>query len=224
MSNKLVIFGAGGLGREVYLNLVLDINRHAPPSQRWDTVGYIVEPDYLSDGTVAGLPIVGTLDWLKDRPDVWVILAVESPSLRKRIAEHVTREAGNRFATLIHPSAQIGRGSVVGEGSLISIQSLISIDVKIGQHVFLNTASLVGHDSVLSDFVTLSPRVNILGNVEIGTGAVIGTGCIVTPRTSVGEWTTVCAGSVVSKDLPAHVTAAGYAARIISRQAPGAEG
>lgn len=223
MPNKLVIFGAGNLGREVYLNLVLDINRHAPPSQRWDTIGFIVEPEYLSDRTVAGLPIVGTIDWLKANPDTQVILAVESPALRKKISAQIKRETRNRFATLVHPSAQFGPGSIVGEGSIVSLENLVSIDVTIGEHVLLNACSIIGHDAILADFTTVSPSVNVSGNVEIGTGAVIGTGVIITPRVKIGAWTTVCAGSVVSKDLPAHVTAAGYAAKIISRREPGSE-
>lgn len=223
MANKLVIFGAGNLGREVYLNLVLDINRLAPPDLRWDALGFIVEPAYLSNDTVAGLPILGTVDWLKENPDAWVILAVESPSLRKKISEQIRRETGNRFATLVHPSAQFGPGSVVGEGSIVSLGNLVSIDVTLGQHVLLNACSIIGHDAVLGDFVTVSPSVNVSGNVDIGTGAVIGTGVIMTPQVRIGAWTTVCAGSVVSKDLPPHVTAAGYSAKIISRHDPGTE-
>lgn len=222
MPNEIVIFGAGNLGREVYLNLILDINRQAPPAQRWKTLGFIVEPEYLSNSTVAGLPIVGTIGWLKEHPDVWVVLAVESPSLRKKVSAQIKRETSNRFATLVHPSAQFGPGSVVGEGSIVSLENLISIDVTIGEHVLLNACSIVGHDAILSDFVTMSPSVNVSGNVEIGTGSVIGTGVIITPRVKIGEWSTVCAGSVVSKDLPAHVTAAGYSAKIISRREPGA--
>ncbi|MBU6997233.1 MAG: acyltransferase [Theionarchaea archaeon] len=86
---------------------------------------------------------------------------------------------------------------------------------------------------VLEDFVTISPRVTIfahsnptlplyeymgprmVSHVRVKKGSWIGTGAILLPGVTVGEYTVVGAGAVVTKDIPAHVLAAGVPAKVI---------
>jgi acetyltransferase-like isoleucine patch superfamily enzyme len=51
------------------------------------------------------------------------------------------------------------------------------------------------------------------GDVRIGEGALIGIGAVVLPRVSIGAWSTVGAGAVVTKDVPAGTTVVGVPAR-----------
>ena len=61
MTQRLVIFGAGGFGREV-LQLVRDINAVSPV---WTCDGFLVDSQYAAcGGLVQGLPILGDLTWL----------------------------------------------------------------------------------------------------------------------------------------------------------------
>jgi acetyltransferase-like isoleucine patch superfamily enzyme len=55
--------------------------------------------------------------------------------------------------------------------------------------------------------------VHLGGEVRIGEGALIGIGAVVLPRVTVGAWSTVGAGAVVTSDVPPGVTVAGVPAR-----------
>jgi len=91
----------------------------------------------------------------------------------------------------------------------------MTTDIHIGEHVHINIGCTIGHDAVLSGFVTLNPSVNVSGNVEVSEGVEVGTRSVLIPHACVGEWSIVGAGSVVTKSLPANVTAVGTPAKVI---------
>jgi acetyltransferase-like isoleucine patch superfamily enzyme len=80
----------------------------------------------------------------------------------------------------------------------------------------VNVRASVSHDAVVGDFVNVNPGVVVAGNARLDTGCYIGAGATVIDRIAVGAWTVVGAGAVVVRDLPAHVTAVGVPARVIS--------
>jgi acetyltransferase-like isoleucine patch superfamily enzyme len=55
------------------------------------------------------------------------------------------------------------------------------------------------------------------GEVTVGEGTFVGIGATVIPGRALGDWSTVGAGSLVSKDIPAGVTAVGVPARVIAQ-------
>lgn len=218
MRKRLVIFGAGGFGREV-LQLVRDINEAAPT---WECEGFLVDSKYAgAGGTVHGLPILGDLDWLLKNPEAHMVIAVGSPSARRQIAMRASQVCRTPFATLVHPRAWIGRYVEVGEGSIICAGSLITTDIQIGRHVQVNTGTTIGHDAILEDFVTLYSSVNVTGNVKIEEGVEVGTGTVLIPRTSVGCWSIIGAGSVITSSVSSNVTAVGAPAKAIKERTSG---
>jgi len=218
MGRRLVIFGAGGFGREV-LQLVRDINE---VSSRWKCEGFLVDSGYaISGGTVQGLPILGDLGWLVKNPDVHWVIAVGSPSARRGIALRARQVCKNAFATLIHPRAWIGKFVEIGDGSIVCAGAMITTDIRIGQHVQINTGATIGHDAILEDFATIYSCVNVTGSVRIGEGAEVGTGVVILPKAFVGCWSIVGAGSVVLNDLPSNITAVGVPAKAIKERDPG---
>ena len=215
MTKKIAIFGAGGFAREV-LQIVLDLNDSSIDRTKWLPVGFIVDPAYLNaTPTVHNLPILKGIDWLKENTDVEVIIAIGAPAHRRRIANFIKTQTANKFATLIHPRAWVGRNVQIGAGSIICAGSLITTDISIGEHVHVNIGCTIGHDATLRDFVTLSPSVNVSGNVEIGQGVEAGTRSVLIPRANIGEWSILGAGTVVTKPLPSNVTAVGLPAKVI---------
>ena len=164
------------------------------------------------------LPIFGDVSWLVSRPEVHVVVAVGGPSSKKRIVESIGE---SKFATLIHPDVRIRSRIRIGGGSIICEGTQMTTNIKLGRHTIVNLGCTVGHDSVLEDFVTVAPGVNISGNVTIGTGTDLGTGSKIIQGINVGRWTVVGAGAVVSRDLPANVTAVGVPARIIKERPDG---
>jgi sugar O-acyltransferase (sialic acid O-acetyltransferase NeuD family) len=210
----IVIFGTGGFGREV-ANLIEDINMNI---STWNMLGWL-DGDFENHGKqVHELPVLGDVSWLASRPDVHVVVAVGGPALKKRIADSLGE---SRFATLIHPDVRIRSRIRIGKGSIICEGTQMTTNIELGCHVIVNLGCTVGHDSIIEDFVTISPGVNISGNVTIGIGTDLGTGSKIIQGINVGSWTVVGAGAVVSRELPANVTAVGVPARIIKERPDG---
>lgn len=214
MTREIIIFGAGGFAREV-LQIILDINAEQPSSPQWDPLGFIVDPKYITDDYIHGLPILGSIDYLKTKPDAEVIIAVGSSALRKKVTKDIQKISNRTFATLIHPRAWLGRKICIGQGTIICAGALITTDIEIGSHVQINIGCTIGHDVILNDYVTLNPCANVSGNVCISEGAEIGTRTVLIPHTRVGEWSIVGAGAVVIDQIAANTTAVGTPAKVI---------
>lgn len=220
MRKKIVIYGAGGFAREV-LQIIKDINKYKE-QEIWNPLGYLVDDAYITSNLINGLPILGSIDWIKSNPDVFIVVAVGSSSLRRRVFEKIETVSGKeRYATLVHPRAWVGEFVEVGPGSIVCSGALITTNIKIGKGVHVNIGSTIGHDAILGDFVTLNPSVNISGNVKVDAGCEIGTGSVLIPHVQVDAWSIVGAGSVVTKSLPANVTAVGAPARVVKQRESG---
>ncbi len=206
LTKKLYIIGAGGFGREVAW-LVERINVVSPT---WDLQGFIDDNEEVQ-GTIQGnYKVVGNCQLLEHiDTEVWVVCAIGSAHVRKKVIEKVSRYENVHFATVIDPSVLMSPSVKIQEGSIICAGTILTVDISIGKHVIINLDCTVGHDVVMGDYVTLYPSANVSGcvtlerEVEIGTGAQIIQGKKILQRTIVG------AGAVVTKDLPSNCTAVG---------------
>lgn len=208
-----MIFGAGGHARELH-QLVEDLNCRRPI---WNFVGFLDDNQALHGTAVHGYPVLGDLTWLLHNPTAALVIGVGNPAARKRIVEQARAMGHRLFATLIHPSAQVGGRVSVGEGTVICAGAVVTVDVQIGRFVIINVGSTVSHDSILEDYVTLAPGTHIPGRVRLCEGVDVGTSATVLPGRTVGPWAVVGAGAVVTKDVPANATVVGVPARILSR-------
>ena len=209
---KLVIFGSGGLGREV-LWVVREMNQKR---KQFEILGFIDDNPALWGKKLDDLPVWGGIDWLSENKaeEFCGITGIGNTKARKAIHLKI-RDLDIPFINLIHPSVLMSQYVEMGKGIVITAGNIITSQIRIGDHVFLNLGCTVGHDAILERYVNCAPSCNISGNVTLCEGAHLGTGVQVLPGVRVGEWTTVGAGAVVIDDLPANVVAAGVPARII---------
>ena len=215
--NDLILVGCGGFAREV-LQIALDQNDEKPT---WNVLGFVDDNPALHGTSIHDLPVLGGIDWLAERPDVQVNIAIGNTVVRRKLARRMSEMGVQRFATLIHPRAWVGRRVEIGTGSTICAGTMITTDIRLGAHTIANLDCTIGHDAVLHDFVTLAPSVNISGNVVIGAGCDMGTGAVVIQGIEIGEWSVVGAGAVVVKPLPANITAVGMPATPIKERPAG---
>ena len=209
--NDLVIFGAGGYGREVR-QVVEDINADR---STWNLLGFL---DDHHGGALLDLPVLGGLDWLERHPDVAVVVAAGSPASRFKIA----RALGHReHPVLVHPRAWIANHVTIGRGTVALAGAAISTEVSIGEFVCLNKNCIAGHEAVIGDFATVSPGASLSGRVHVGDGCDIGANSVVVQGVRVGEWSVVGAGAVVPRDLPPNVTAVGVPVKVIKERPEG---
>ena len=108
-------------------------------------------------------------------------------------------------------------------------------NITIGRDVFINSGchfqdqggvvigdgALIGHNVVLAtinhDLDPAQNRKNHYAPIHIGAHAWIGSNATILAGVSIGDWSVVAAGAVVTHDVPPNVVVGGVPARIIKR-------
>lgn len=216
MAQKLAIIGAGGCAREVF-EIALEINGVAPT---WDIQGFVVIGNYPAPDRLRDYPVFRGLDAITARSDLHLVIAIGNSVHRHRLASLLT-VGPVQWARLVHPRAWIGRHVEIGYGSVICAGTSITTDVRMGQHVHVNQNCAIGHDAILDDCVSLNPGTCVSGGVHLEKGVECGAGVTIIPNVSVGAWSILGAGAVVTTDLPSNITAVGAPARVIKTRPSG---
>ena len=122
-----------------------------------------------------------------------------------RFVSHIGRML---TAIEIHPGAQIGRRFVIdhGTGVVIGETSVIGNDVTLYHAVTLGG---------IAPAVDSGSQIGVKRHPTIMDGAIIGSGAAVLGPITVGEGARVGSNSVVTRDLPASVTAVGIPAQVV---------
>jgi len=217
-SQKVVIIGTGGFGREV-LDVIEAVNQVSPT---YEMLGFITEPGYQQPGErINEAPVLGYFDWLEaHNGEVKAVCGVGAPHIRRRLVQQAV-QAGVEFFTLVHPRAILTRWVTLGSGVVITAGCILTNNIRIGDHVHLNLDSTVGHDVVIEDYVTVSPGTHVSGNVTLKEGSFIGTGANLIEGKTVGAWSVIGAGGVVIADVPPNVTAVGNPVKTVKTRPEG---
>lgn len=199
MTQRLVIFGAGGLGREVL--------RHAR-----HCYSQVVFADDAPSAPIMGAPVLSPLEIRDD--DEFVVAIGDSEARRRIIRRFPQLSLGSVFAR----TAVIGDDVEIGRGALFCEFTLVSASARIGLDFQCNVYSYVAHDCIIGDDVTFGPRVCCNGNVHVASGAHLASGVNIRNGTKerplrIGEGAFVCMGAVVTKDVPDGARVAGNPAR-----------
>lgn len=207
----IAICGAGGHGR-----VVADIVARSAGTRR--VRGFLDDRPELAGRRIAGYPVIGRIqDALRGGADFELILGIGSNRSRERLAR-IAKQAGFRFATAVHPSAQIGADVVIGPGSVVMANAAVNVGARIGMHVIVNTGATVDHDCEIEDFVHVSPGAHLAGGVAVGRGAHVGIGACAIPGVRIGPWSVVGAGATVINDVPEGATVVGTPAAPIQTE------
>lgn len=209
---KILIFGAGGFGREVQW-LIERINQVKPT---WIIEGYL--DDGVETGTIInGYPVVGGMEALKKYDtSVAIVCAVGSAVVREKIISKILEIGEFEFPNLIDPDVQMSDSVKLGKGNIICAGNILTVNIEIKDFVILNLSCTVGHDAVIGSFVTIYPGVNISGCTTFGCGVELGTGSKIIQGVEIAENTIVGAGAVVVRDITEAGTYVGVPARKIS--------
>jgi len=201
-ATPLLVVGAGGFARET-AEAVHAVNAFAP-APRWNLLGFLDDDPAMHGRLIGGVPVLGAIDLVGHHRDAQVVLATGRPTdytSRRRLAERLAL-ADERYATVIHPSATLGRSSDVGAGSVLLAHADLTADVVVGRHVAMMPQVVLPHDVRVGDFATLASGVRVGGACDIGDGAYIGAGAILRESLCIGAWAMVGMAAVVTRDVP----------------------
>lgn len=213
---QIVIFGVGGMARDLHA-LLRDL---VLVTSCFELLGFLDDDPTKHGQRLHGLPVLGDATWIARNTRVEVAVGVGGPPAKRRVV-HRLRTAGARFPSLVHPSAVVGQDVTLGEGTVVSAGCVLTTDISVGPFVTLNTACTLAHDDLVDAYATLAPGVHLAGNVRLRTGAELGIGAVAIQGVTVGEWSIVGAGAVVTTDLEPNTTAVGVPARVVKTRPPG---
>lgn len=213
--DDLVIYGAGGLGREL-LEIIEEINEER---RQWRILGFV--DDGIKKGSrVCGYPVLGGFDFFNSLSGHLGIVLGFADCAAKEAAYSRIKEirAGFYFPSIIHPGSYISPRAALDEGAAVARGCFVSVETRLGKCVLLSNKCEVAHDSTVGDFASLMPSVNISGNVTVGKRTFIGVRAAVRQGLVIGSDVVVGMGGTVIKDVPDGCTVVGTPAKIISRR------
>lgn len=202
--DDLVLIGASG-----HAKVVLEIIRAAG---RYRIVGCL---DPSVRGDVLGVPVLGDDDVLSElygKGVRYAFVAIGANRIRERVISRV-RSLGFALPAAISPTASVSPSAVIGDATAIMGGVTINACAKIGDGAIINTNASVDHDCVIGDYAHCAPGTHLAGCVTVGPGAFLGVGVSAIPSVCIGAWSTIGAGAVVVRDVPADTIAIGVPAR-----------
>lgn len=149
--------------------------------------------------------------------DTRFVIGIGNPHLRKKMFEKFS-SLGGTPTSIISKNTEIGSfDNNFEDGIIITSGSILTNSITIKKGSMINLACTIGHDSTIGEFVEICPNVSISGHCNIGNNVFIGTGSTILPNITIGENSVIAAGSVVTKNIPDNVMAAGIPA-VVKKQ------
>jgi sugar O-acyltransferase (sialic acid O-acetyltransferase NeuD family) len=207
---KLLILGAGGLGRET-CQWALDIQKQ---NKVWDSIAFLDDDRQALDKYGRSGEIVGTIKDYKPQPGEEVVCAIGNALVKNEIFEALTAR-GAVFTSIIHPTVVLSDRFTIGKDVIVGPGSVISTDAVISDCCVVNTLAVVGHDVVLEKGCIVSDFCDLMGFSYLEELVFLGSGAKILPSVRIGRNARVGTGSVVIRKVKADTTVFGNPAKVI---------
>ncbi len=206
----LAIYGAGGLGKEIY------------DSAKYNSTGKFAEIIFIDDNytihSFYGIPVFSFENFLeRHKPNACeLLIAVGEPSIRAVLLEKIIKQ-GYCLSSIIHSSAVISPTCRIGFGTYIGPFSFISSNTIISDNVVIQPHAMIGHDVEIGNSAVIGPNSAIAGNCVVGERTYIGMNACIEQKHSVGDDVIIGMSSCVTRDIPSEMIAMGYPARVVGK-------
>lgn len=204
----LGIYGAGGLGREVF-ELANFINSR---NNFWNEIIFIDDAENTANPRNAVILKFEEIISKYEIDNFEVCIAIGEPSIRKILFDKLIKN-NITISTLIHPTVEIPKSTIIGKGTIINKLTSISCDGIIGENVYIHPMACIGHDSIIGNHTIISSFADVAGDCNVGDCAFLAINVIMKQGTSIGANSIIGLSSVVHRDIKEGVIALGNPAR-----------
>lgn len=206
---NLIIIGARGWGREVYM--LYTVCKQAGLIH-CNIKGFLDSKADALVGYEGYPPIIGDVEnYVIEDGDVF-FCAMGDPKWRKHYVELIKSKGGS-FISLIHPTAFIGKNVKYGEGCFIGCNAELTCDITLGNFVSVFSCAAIGHDGYVDDYSHLGAHAFMGGFAHLGKNVVLHPAAKVLPHIKIGDNAVVGAGSVVIRNVKSEKTVFGIPAK-----------
>lgn len=204
---KLIIIGAGGMGRTLYSNALESVGY----GERFVVKGFIDDNlDALKDFPNYP-PVIDTIkDYIPQKDDVFVS-SIGGASRRACMEEIIRR--GGEFMELIHQTARIYTNAKLGKGNFIGAYSVVGNDAVIGDYNMIQSYTVIGHDARIGNWNRIDTHVTCVGGIVIEDEVNIHTSAVISHNVRVESGAHVGALSFVIRKVKAGTTVMGNPAK-----------
>lgn len=203
----LGIYGAGGLGREIY---DIALRRNAA-SGLWSEIIFI--DDFSDEGNCCGVRRIRFESLINYKNNVECVIAVGEPSSRETLHNKLI-DAGVRLTSLVDTTAIVSPTAKIGNGVIICEFSTIHTEAALGCNALIQPFCDIGHDIKVGNHVVLSPFCAPGGGTVFGDRVFVGMHVSIMELVVIGDDAIIGMGSAVFRDVPAGATVVGNPARI----------
>jgi sugar O-acyltransferase (sialic acid O-acetyltransferase NeuD family) len=193
---NIIIVGAGGFGREVYLWAKDSFSK-----DQYKIKGFLDDNPKILNNYNMDIGIIGDLDGYGIKKQDRFVFAIGDIDVKKHLVTKL-KEKGAKFLTLIHPTAIVANTAKIGQGVIICPFVTVSDHAQLGDFVMMNIYSSCGHDVKVGDYCILSPYATLNGFVILEDEVFLGTHSTIIPYKKIGYKSKISANSSVMRDVP----------------------
>ena len=204
---KLVIIGAGGMGRTLY-----DMARESIGFGTDYTIkGFVDDNTAALDSFSNYPPMLGTIVGYQPEADDVFVCSIGS-SVRRKCIEAIIAKGG-KFLTMIHQTARLGTNTEIGEGTVVGAFTTIGAGAQIGRYNLIQSYTVIGHDSRIGNWNRIDTHVTLVGGTIVEDEADIHTAAMISHKVVVESKSRVAACSFVIRRVKSGTTVMGNPAK-----------
>lgn len=182
MANKILIFGTGGLCKQILTNFSLKKDFYLYNDQN-------KYEDYFNKYKI--------IDKISKELTHFIV-AVSGPKNRKNITETLCSKGLKSFNYI---NCEIPKHADIEDNIIILKNVFIENCVKIKTGSLINVGAQIHHDVEIGEYCEIGPMSCLLGNVKIGNNTFIGANSTILPKIKIGNNCIIGAGSVITKNI-----------------------
>lgn len=207
---KIAIYGNGQIAEVAYWYL--------KRSALYNVVGFTVQKEFMKEQNFQNLPIV-EYEKLEQyyNPNEYKLFAPISQYKLNTFREFIYNNGKNRgynFISYVDPTAKVETDDI-GENCFIFEGNNIQPYTKIGNNCILWSGNHIGHHSVISDNVFMTSHAVVSGDCNIGKNCFIGVNASIKDGTTMGDYSTLGMGGVLTKNTEEYGIYVGNPAKLL---------